>query len=119
VNKKHKRRNSLRLIRLTIFFFLIIVLLIVHLIGKVNIDVVLIKNDELTVETQNLKKRIDELQVIINQKRAYKRIVSLARKQGLVFIPPTQIFELEVAMDSTIDKIGKPRNILSRLAQSD
>ncbi len=119
MTKKHRKRSSLEFMRVALFFILIIVLLIVHLIGKVNMDVVLIKNDEFSEETQNLKKRIDELKVIINQKKGYKRIVRLASKQGLVFIPPTRIFELEVTMDSTFDKARETKPVMSRLAQCD
>ena len=82
-------------------------------------DVVLIKNDELTEETQSLKKRINDLNVIINKKRGYKRIVSLARRQGLVFIPPARLYELEVVMDSSFEESTETRRVLPRLAQCD
>jgi len=119
LNKKHRNRSSYQFAKLILFVCVILFLLIVHLIGKVNIDVVLIKNDELAEKRESLKKRIDELKVNINKKRGYKRIVNLAKKQGLIFVPPTCISELEVDVNSNIKDSIENKNIFSKLAQAE
>jgi len=120
LKKRRKKRSSYNQVaKLILFICIILILFIVHLIGKVNMDMVLIKNDELTERRKSLKKRINELKVVINRKRGYKRIVNLARKQGLIFIPPAQISELTVNLDNSNKYVTQTKEILSKLAQCD
>ncbi len=117
MKKRGKRTTYNQVAKLILFVCVILILFIVHLIGKVNMDMVLIKNDELTETKKSLKKRINDLKVVINRKRSYKRIVSLAQMQGLIFIPPAQISELKVDLDNSNKFVVETKEILSKLAQ--
>ncbi|MFO7891538.1 MAG: hypothetical protein R6V04_14510 [bacterium] len=119
MSKKRSKKNTYQFFRLMLFVSIIAVLFIVYLVGKVNLDVVLIKNDELAEKKVSIKKRIDELQVTLNKKRGYKRIVRLARKQGLIFISPSRISEIKVDLDSSIENSSKISKIFSKLAHRD
>lgn len=59
-------------------------------------DVILRENDSLISKRDSLKYRIDNLKLDLNQKRSYQRITKLAAKEGLIFISPSRIFDLEV-----------------------
>ena len=119
MKKKRKRRSFNQLTTLILFLCTILILFIIHLIGKVNMDMVLIKNDELTARKKSLEKSMDELKVVINRKKSYKRIVSLAREQGLIFIPPAHISELEVDFDNSVKYLTDSEKMFSKLARSD
>lgn len=96
---------------------IIVLLFFVYLIGKVNLDVILIKNDGLAEKKVAIEKRIDELKVTLNKKRGYKRIVRLARKQGLIFIAPSRISEIKVDLSNTGKYSSKINEIYSKFAQ--
>lgn len=68
------------------------VLIMFYFWGKVQIDFILRKNDQLRQEKQTFQRELDELRVHVNAMKSYQRIVSLAEERGMVF-PSTSNLE--------------------------
>jgi len=71
---------------LILYFFFFLISLVLFLWGRVHIDFVIQELDVLKVEKQSLLREIDDLRVQINDLQKYKRIVNLAKQQGLVVV---------------------------------
>ena len=105
MNNKKKRRSS-KTTRVDgyskqhgMFVFLgliAFVMLLFHLWGKVEIDLVLRENDQLEQKRVKLQREVDELKVQINTKKRYQRIVPLANKQGMRFLSAEDVTVLNV-----------------------
>jgi len=76
-----------------------LIMLMLYLWGKVEIDFNVRNADTLNGRIQRLQREVNALQVEVNAKRRYQRIVNLAQAQGLVFIKPGHISVLVVDID--------------------
>ena len=74
------------------------VIVLFYLWGKVQINLVLQKNDNLKRRERALQLEIDDLRSQIDAMKSYKRIVELAQKQGLIPLSPSRVAELQVDM---------------------
>jgi len=61
-------------------------MLLLFVWGRVQIDFDIQELELMQIEKQSLLRDIDDLHVKINEMQQYKRIVELAKKQGLVFV---------------------------------
>ncbi|MBN2105663.1 hypothetical protein JW835_16615 [bacterium] len=69
---------------LTFYFMLFLISLALFLWGRVHIDFVIQELEIQKIEKQSLLREIDDLRVQINDLQKYRRIVNLAKAQGLV-----------------------------------
>jgi cell division protein FtsL len=93
--KKDDKRQSGGFIFVAFIAFIIAAF---YLWGKVQIDFVIRENDVLEQKKRELQRKVDDLRVQINRKKEYQRIVSLAKKHGMVFLSPENMAELPIDM---------------------
>jgi hypothetical protein len=83
----------------TIFLFFGLILFVLYLWGKVQIDFSVRKNADLRQACKILQHDIDDLHAEIDHLKSYPRITELAAEQGLMFPPPERIEDLSVDLD--------------------
>ena len=67
-----------------------------YLWGRVQIDFAVRQNDKLLEQRRRIQDEIDQLSVRIDNLKSYQRIASLAKTQGLLFVPSERLEDLPV-----------------------
>ena len=94
---RRKKRNS----GFGVFLFLVFfsVVLVLYLLGSVEINLAILENDNLLKEKEDYVLQVNDLRMQINQMRSYRNISTLAKAQGLIFVPAVMIDELAVDLN--------------------
>ena len=82
-----------------LWIFLVVIMLVFYLWGKVQIEFIMRQNDELSREKRMLQQKVSALRITVNRKRRYERIVKEARSLGLNFVAPNRLYELPVSTE--------------------
>jgi len=82
-----------------LWLFVVVIMLVFYLWGKVQLEFIMRQNDELSGEKRILQQKVNALRIKVNRKRRYERIVAKARSQGLNFIAPNRLYELRVSKE--------------------
>ena len=80
-------------------FLLSLIILVVHLWGRVQIDTVIRKKTEIEVKKSELLHEIDDLRVKVNIMKSYKQVVARAKGMGMTIVPPHKKDKLFVDID--------------------
>jgi cell division protein FtsL len=81
---------------LTLIILLDVAIVLAHLWGRVQINFIVRRNEQLEEKKRKLQAEIDDLSAQINNMKSYQRIVKLAKEQGLVFVSTDQLEDLPV-----------------------
>jgi len=81
---------------LTVIFSIELVMILVHLWGRVQIDFAAGRNDQLLDRKRMLQADIAECTVQIDNMKSYQRIAAEARRQGLEPVPAERLQDLPV-----------------------
>ncbi|HEX9933756.1 MAG TPA: hypothetical protein VGB38_01065, partial [bacterium] len=90
------KHRSGRAFSYTLFTLFSLILFLVYLWGKVQIDFAVRKNAELLRDCRNFQHDIDVLRADIDALKSYQRITVLAQERGMVFLAPDRIEDLSV-----------------------
>lgn len=96
--------------------FLIFILFVFYLGGKVHIEYVLRETEALGESKTLLERKAADLRVQVHTLQGYDRIVSKAQEQGLVFVNHNDIAELQVDLNG-IDHFQNHSNSKLQLAR--
>ncbi|NQT23724.1 hypothetical protein HQ585_00050 [candidate division KSB1 bacterium] len=100
----------------SIFAFLVFILLVFYLGGKVHIEYVLRETGALGENKTVLERRTADLRVQVNALQSYDRIVAKAQEQGLVFVRHNDIADLHVDLEG-IENLQNPSKSKLQLAR--
>lgn len=100
----------------SIIAFLVFILFVLYLGGKVHIEYVLRKTAALKENKAVLEKTVADFRVQINALQSYERIVACAQHQGLVFVRHRDVSDLRVDLTG-IKPIEKTSNLNFQMAQ--
>ena len=93
------RRQSNRGGSFLLWSFLFFVTLILYFWGRVRIDLKLHENDRLKLERSRVQNEVNDLRSRVQELTSYQRIVGLAKKRGMVFVPASNQVNLYVETD--------------------
>ena len=96
VKNKRRKKSSQGKYRTILFWFIASIMICFYLWGTVQIDFMLRQNDSLKQKKQILQNEIDDLHVQLNTLSSYQRIVTYAKKSGMVFLSVNHKKELPV-----------------------
>jgi hypothetical protein len=84
---------------LTLILLFDILIVLVHLWGRVQIDFTMRKNGRLLEKKRMLQAEVDDLSAQIDNMKSCQRIVNLAKEQGLVFVSANRLEDLPVDLN--------------------
>jgi len=92
--------------------FLVFILLVLYLGGKVHIEYVLRETEALGEQKRAIDRKVTDLRVQVHALQSYDRIVKKAQEQGLVFVRHADIVDLEVDLDGLETLQNQPKSKL-------
>ncbi len=100
VKDKRGKKSSQRKYRTILFWSIVFIMICFYLWGTVQIDFMLRQNDSLKKKKQTLQNEIDDLYVQLNTLSSYQRIVTYAKKRGMIFLSVNHKKELPVDLEN-------------------
>ena len=97
------RRRRVRATNLLLFIGILMVIL--HFLGKVQVNFALRENELLELQKQRLQREVDDLNLQVDSINSYQRIVRLAERRGLIFPPASSREDLPVDLDGFEKKV--------------